>query len=167
MKDDEKKLTKPLVMQTFMVRAGDETFAVRQNEVFKPEGDEPPLIMVRADTLVPMLVYLRKFFKKIQSTNRNGISRFMQPEDFRLQIDLQGFTPEDFNGLMSLANTVGVELGELLDEAAERSPQMARTHLAESPRGVLKPPARSALPPVPEPSGAMIAGEDADAEEEK
>lgn len=96
-------------------------------EVVEQE-DGPPLVTVRADTLIPMLVYVRKLFKCIETTNKNGMSRFMRPEDFNLSIYLKGFTPEDFNALQSLNNTVGTDLAALLDKAADNTPQMKRTN---------------------------------------
>ncbi len=91
-----------------------------------PTHHGPPLTLigVRADVLLPMLVYLRKFFSKIERTNRNAPSRFIDPEDFEMAIALRGFTPEDFNGLMSLSNSMSAEMKEMLD--AQDTPQMSR-----------------------------------------
>ena len=95
------------------------------NEVLRVET---PLVTVRADMLIPFLVYARKFFKKIVQTDRNVASRFVDPEDFELLVALKGFTPEDFNALQSLNNSIGTELVKLLDEAGENTPQMKRTN---------------------------------------
>jgi hypothetical protein len=80
---------------------------------------------VNLRVLLPMLVYLRKLFTSVQSTHRE-ISRFIAPEDYVLSITLEGFTPEDFNALNSLSNSMGAEFTAMLDEMAKKSPQMAR-----------------------------------------
>lgn len=96
----------------------------------QPEG-KPTVVSMNADALIPMLAYLRKFFKCIKETYRpDGPSRFSDPRDFRMSISTQGFTPEDFNSLQSLANSVGGDVKRYLDAAdALQSPQMARTDL--------------------------------------
>jgi hypothetical protein len=138
------------------------------NEVVETE-DGKKYAVVNADVLLPMLVYLRKFFKKIQQTNRNAPSRFVDPEDFELAIGLRGFTPEDFNSLQSLANSMGHEVGELLDAQVDKTPQMRRTNEFGSMRSRQQPPVFSkpmpaaALPPPPSPStviGSAVVNDD-------
>jgi len=95
------------------------------NEVTMTE-DGKPVVLVRADVMAPLLVFLRKFFQKIQSTNRNASSRFVDAEDFALSVVLRGFTPEDFNTLQSLSNSMTSEFSEILDALGANTPQMKR-----------------------------------------
>ncbi len=68
-------------------------------------------ITVRRDTLLPLLVLMKKFFLTLQGTNTHGAtSRTMYPENFPMTFDTRGFTPADFNALQSLNWTVGSDL---------------------------------------------------------
>jgi len=125
------KLIPPLphALRSYEVHDGIEqrTYAVRLGEAFRQEDGGPPLTLVRADVLAPLLVYLNKLFMKMERTERDQISRFTDPEDFTLTMRTRGFTPEDFNALMSLAKSMGAEYKELLDSVADKTPQMSRT----------------------------------------
>lgn len=133
--ENEKALAKkPVSLRQFMVRdEGGATYAVRVGETVRLEDGEP-VVLVRAELLARLLVYLTKFKEKIQATNANGVSRFMDPEDFELRVALRGFTPEDFNALMSLTMSITDGM-EFLKEV--QTPQMVRPQ---------KEPVRSALP---------------------
>lgn len=95
----------------------------------------PGAVPVRVELLIPLILYARKFFKSIDSTNRNAISRFIDPEDFELTIRTRGFTPEDFNAFQSLVTSLGVELAPLLEGTENlKSPQMGRPERSEHKR---------------------------------
>lgn len=120
-------------------------YDLARSEVSQAVLDElakPPMITVRGDILAPLLVYMRKFFQCVQQHNANGMSRFMEPGDFQLNVALQGFTPEDWNAMMSLARSAGADLEEVLDRMAGNTPQMARPELRR--RGGGLPPIRDA-----------------------
>lgn len=100
--------------------------------VVPPPAVATDLVSANAKVLLPMLVFLRKFFRSVKDTRvQGGPSRFTPAEEVELLIGLQGFTPEDFNSLKSLANSMGADLEALLDEAAKNTPQMARPELRE------------------------------------
>lgn len=117
-------------------RTGGNKYGTRVGEAFRQEDGGPPLALVRADVLLPMLVHLRKFFHSVQRTDRDRPSRFVSPDEFMMSITTRGFTPEDFNGLMSLANSMSAEMAEALD--AVRMPQMKRTIPDEHKRSIAK-----------------------------
>lgn len=91
------------------------------NEAIEVDGKK--FIMVQGDVLLPMLAYLRKFFRTIQDTNRNAPSRAIPAAEFEMLIRTRGFSPEDFNTLMSLNNSIGTELAAMLDRV--ETPQMS------------------------------------------
>lgn len=105
---------------------------------------KPPMVTVRGDILAPLLVYMNKFFQCVNRTNANGLSRFMRSEDYRLAIELEGFSPEDWNAMMSLAKSAGADLEETLNKLAGHTPQMAKPELRAAERargsGMLNPP---------------------------
>jgi hypothetical protein len=127
---------------------------MRVNQAHQPK-EGPPLVLVRADVLAPLLVYLRKFKTSIQSASPSGgPSRFQRPEDCELVIRTLGFTPEDFNGLTSLSNSMTHELEEHIDKLV--TPQMARPEVAAATRFLrdLNEPSRS--------GGMAVIGEEED-----
>lgn len=116
------------------------------------QEEGPPLVTVRADTLIPMLVYLRKFFRSVERNKLETPSALVHPEDFEMQVFMKGFTPEDWNALMSLNNTVGTDLAALLDKQV--TPQMQRSILQQRQwRGMQRAnhePSRQEFPAAPE-----------------
>lgn len=77
-------------------------------------------ITVRRDTLLPLLVLMKKFFLSLQGTNTGGAtSRTVPSADFPMTFQTRGFTPADFNALQSLNWTVGSDLAAEIDATPE------------------------------------------------
>lgn len=98
-----------------------------------PEGDTPglagPYVQVRADVIGPLLVYLTKFFDRVTSFGAPP-SRFIEADDYNMAVSLRGFTPEDWNTLKSLVNSVlDPAMKKVLMEMASDTPQMSKPEL--------------------------------------
>lgn len=92
--------------------------------VVTKDGKRHVGITVRRDTLLPLLVLMKKFFLSLQGTNTHGAtSRTVATKDMEMTFYTRGFSPADFNALQSLNWTVGTDLAAEISGTPEM-PQM-------------------------------------------